>query len=131
MKKKICELYLIHLFSQIFVAASGSFHVKQLPRIVLDKCLEGKGHSQRDPRHFQDSPLEISKAKSTCLVAGDYLSCQAACNRHNKLCQRCCCLLASYGFSLPKGVCSPRAAMRTLSSILPKYPQSSAIIISP
>ena len=36
------------LFSQIFVAASGSFHVKQLPLIVSDKCLEGKGHSQRE-----------------------------------------------------------------------------------
>lgn len=36
------------LFSQIFVAASGSFHVKQLPQIVFDKCLEGKGHSQRE-----------------------------------------------------------------------------------
>ena len=36
------------LFSQIFVAASGSFHVKQLPRIVSDKCLEGKGPSQRE-----------------------------------------------------------------------------------
>ena len=36
------------LFSQIFVAASSSFLVKQLPRIVSDKCLEGKGHAQRE-----------------------------------------------------------------------------------